>query len=98
MAQETLRYLQLLSASTNIPDDELMSRLFLSLEADGYQCQIESRQLSEQPLTPSDSEFVTYVILVMLCILCAAAANGLTQVSPPRSSRDSLTVTGLALS
>jgi hypothetical protein len=89
--EATLSYLRLLisssshsstisSSSTLSDDEELISRLFQSLEVDGYHCQHESRQLSDQ-LTPSDSAFVTYIILVMLCILCAAAANGLTQVS-----------------
>lgn len=82
--ENTLKYLNSLSSfrHEDIPNDHLLHSLFESLSADGlnFNCETPRSRFLGEMLKPSDSQFVTYIILVMICILCAAAANGLTQV------------------
>lgn len=79
--ENTLNYLKSFSKIEVIESDyDIINGLYESLAIDGHICQSSARNLSDI-LTASDPQFVTYIILVMVCIICAAGANGLTQVS-----------------
>lgn len=67
------------------PDENLISSLHSALAIDGFKLvKFGGNHLrglaEEEPEKPGDPDFATNLILVMICVMCAGFASGLTQV------------------
>lgn len=92
---QTNQFLQSLGCSL-ANDNSATKSLIDALVKDGFQLQslasMQQRHLEAEPHPTDPVEIVSNLVPVVVCVICAGFASGLTQVSSARCRIDSLAI------